>query len=101
MQPYTLNGIVQKGFCRLGIAPGCQSKVHQLAVRINRSPQVAPFATNPNIGFVDVTIQACTPEMLFRALGYFWSKFLNPPKQGRSIHIKTTLRQQVGDVLIR
>ena len=101
MQPNTFNGLIQKGFCRLGIASGCQAKVHQLAVRINRALQVTPFATNPNIGFVDVPIQACTTEMLFRALSYFWSKFLHPPKHGRSIHIKTTLRQQVGDVLIR
>lgn len=101
MQPNTLNRIVQKGFCRLGIAPDCQSKVHKLAVRIKRALQVAPYATNPKIGFVDVPIQACTPEMLFRALGYFWSKFQNPPKHSRSVHIKTTLRQQVGDVLIR
>jgi hypothetical protein len=63
VQPHSLNSFVQKGFRSFRIAPGCELEIQQLAIRINRTPQVTPFATKTNVGLIDVPIQACTTQM--------------------------------------
>lgn len=68
MQPDPLDGLVEESPGRPRVPSGGQSKIDHLTVRIDRPPEVAPFAFHADVSFVHVPIDACAAQV---SLGSF------------------------------
>jgi len=80
MKFHALDRLVEKGLCCFCIPLGGQTKIDHLTVSINGAPEVAPFATNPDVGFANVPIDARATQMLLSALRQFRRELLDPAK---------------------
>ena len=63
MKSHALDRLVEKSLCCFCIPPGGEAEIDHLTVCINGAPEIAPFATDPNVGFVNVPIDACATQM--------------------------------------
>lgn len=97
---YALDRFVEDGFGRLCIAPGGETKIDQLAIRIDRSPEIAPFTANSDLGFIYMPIEACSAHVLLGALGRFRGEFLDPAIHGRPINLDPMLCQKIDHILV-
>ena len=64
-----------------------------MAFRINGPPEIAPLASNADVGFIDMPIDAGTAEMLLGTLGQFRAELLDPAIRCRAVNRDVTLRQ--------
>lgn len=80
MKSHALDRLVEKGLCCFCIPPGGEAEIDHLTVCINGAPEIAPFATNPDVGFVNVSIDACATQMPLSALRQFRRELLDPAK---------------------
>ena len=62
VEPNPLDSAVEKGFSGLGFPASGQAEINHLAIRINRTPQVAPVSNNTEIGLVHMPVDACTVQ---------------------------------------
>ena len=87
MGPDPLYSFVQKGLGSFRISPSGEAKANQLAVCINRTPQVAPFATN-------------AAQVFLGAFGQLGPELDHPTLHSRPIKINPTFGEQIDHVLI-
>lgn len=71
-----------------------------MPVCIDSAPKITLLATDQDVGFVDVPIEACAPKASFGSFGQFRTKLLNPPVDGRPIHRDATFFEKIDDILI-
>lgn len=100
MEPHAFNRLVEKSLGCPRVASCGKAEVDHLAIRIDSSPQIAPFAADSDIGFVDVPIDTGSAQMPLRALGQFRPKLDDPAVDRRPINSDLTLCEQIDDVLI-
>jgi len=101
MEFHTLNRLVEKSPGRLGISPRSQAEVDHLTVCIDSSPKMAPFATDADIGLIDMPVDAGPAEMFLGSLFQLGAKLLDPAIRGRSVDLYAALCQEIDHILIR
>ena len=100
MQSDPLDSFVEEGFGILRVPSGGQPEIDHLTVGIHRTPEVAPFAADADVGFIHVPINAGPAQMQFCALCKVRARLLDPAINRRSINSHTALGQQIGDILV-
>jgi len=80
VQANPLYSLCQKGPRGIGIAPGSQSEINQLSVRVNCPPQIPPFSADADVCLVHVPIQAGALQVRFRTFSDLRAKLLHPPE---------------------
>lgn len=100
MQAYSLNRLVQKGFGCLRIPASGKAEIDQLAICVDGAPELTPFSTDTDIGFIHVPIDARPTQMLLSAFGQFRAELLHPPKYGRPINHDIALCKKIDHFLI-
>ncbi len=78
VEPNPLDSAVEKGFSGLGFPASGQAEINHLAIRINRTPQVAPLSNNTEIGLVHMPVDACTAQVFLGPLRQLRAKLLDP-----------------------
>ena len=100
MQPHAFNRLFQKGLGSFGIPPRREADVDHLTIRTHSPPQVSPFSANPDLGLIDVLIDACPAQMLFSSFGNFRAELDHPTIHSRPINGNPAFCQQFYNVLI-
>jgi len=100
MEPHALDRLVEKGFRGFRISPRGEAEVDHLTVRVNRAPEVAPLATNTDIGLIHMLVDACAAQVPLGSLRQFRAEFLNPTIHGRPIDYDAALLQKIDDILV-
>lgn len=100
VQANTLDGLVEEGPCRPGVASQGKAEVDHLAVGIDGAPEIAPLATDANVGFVDMPVDTRTAQVFLGSPGQFGAELLNPAIDGRPINGDIALGQEIDHILI-
>jgi len=101
IQPGILAGLFQKRPCCLDVPPCCKTKINQLAMLIDSTPEVAPFAANSNIGLVHMPVQTSPRSVLESSFRNLWAEFTHPSMDRGRIHLNPSLSQQISHVAVR
>lgn len=80
MKSHALDRLVEKGHCYFCIPPGGEAEIDHLTGCITSAPEIGPFATDPDVGFVYVPIDACATQVPLCALRQFRRELLDPAK---------------------
>lgn len=78
VQVHTLDSLAEKGSCCPCITPSGEAEVDHLAVDVDGAPEIAPLATDADVGFVDMPVQTRTAQVFLGALGQFRTELLDP-----------------------
>ena len=100
VEPNPFDCLAQEGSGCLCIPPRGQAEIDHLPVGIDRPPQIPPFATNADVGFVHMPIDACARQVFLGPPGQFGAKLLHPAVDGRTANSDVALFQQTAQRMI-
>lgn len=100
VKPRVILGLPQESARRLCVPPGCKSEIDQLAMMIDRTPEIAPLSANSYVCFIDMPIEAAPAAPTKGSFGNLRPKFLDPTVDRRRVNLDSMFGKHVPNIPI-